>query len=203
MRNSGRSCGPTALILFTLFTTGAVRAEPYAAEPGVIASFKADLKEMKELLTQAQNELLETRDEVDALREEIAALTARLGSTHGAAMVSQDRHGAMVGGDVEVTGSLGQAGPRALADDKQTMRAEELLRVGDIAGARLVLQHSLRTGSPVAAFKLAETYDPKRLAAWSVVGLRGDPQKARELYQQARAGGVRVRQAQERISELR
>src|SRR5215204_1480347 len=144
MRYSGGSCGPTVLILFTLFTTGAVAAEPYAAEPGVIASFKADLKEMNELLTQAQNELLETRDEVDALREEIAALTARLGSTHGAAMVSQDRHGAI---------------------------------------------------------KLAETYDPKRLAAWSVVGLRGDPQKARELYQQARAGGVR--QAQERISELR
>src|SRR5829696_7181922 len=105
MRYSGGSCGPTALILFTLFTTGAVAAEPYAAEPGVIASFNADLKEMKELLTQAQNELLETRDEVDALREEIAALNARVGSTRDAAMVSQDRNDAM--GDVEVTGSLG------------------------------------------------------------------------------------------------
>src|SRR5829696_4422838 len=131
MRYSGGSCGPTALILFTLFTTGAVAAEPYAAEPGVIASFKADLKEMKELLTQAQKELLETRDEVDALREEIAALTARVGSTRDAARVSQDRHGAMGGDDVEVTGSLGQGEPPALAGDKQTMRAEELLRVGD------------------------------------------------------------------------
>jgi hypothetical protein len=196
MRYSGPSCGLMTLTLVTLLATGAARAEPYSPEAAVFASFKADMNAIKELLSQTQKELLETRDDVDAVREELAALNARLGSTERAARVS------MAGdADVEVTGSLGQPRPGDLAEDKQAVRVEQLVRLGDIAGARLVLQHWLRTGSPVAAFKLAETFDPRRLAAWSVVGLRGDPQKARELYQQARTGGIR--QAGERISELR
>src|SRR5687767_14160519 len=145
MRYSGRSCGPITLTLVTLLATGAARAEPYSPEAAVIASLKADLNAVKELLSQTQNEVVETRDEVDALRGELAALNARLGSTERAAV---SRAGDV---DVEVTGSLGQPRPRDLAEDKNALRAEQLLRLGDIAGARLVLQHSLRSGSPVAA----------------------------------------------------
>jgi hypothetical protein len=106
-----------------------------------------------------------------------------------------------------VTGALAQ-GQRGLtlphlttpADDKQLARVEELLRIGDVAGARLYLEHLLPGGSPAVAFRLAETYDPERLAAWRVVGVRGDPQKARELYERALAGGIV--QAQERLARL-
>jgi hypothetical protein len=65
----------------------------------------------------------------------------------------------------------------------------------------LVLEHALRGKNPAVAFKLAETYDPQRLAAWRVVGVRGDAQKARELYQQAQLGGFQ--QAQGRLADLR
>jgi TPR repeat protein len=85
--------------------------------------------------------------------------------------------------------------------EQQLAKAEQLLRQGDIQGARLLLQYLLSTGSPLVAFKLAETYDPKRLATWKAFGVRADPQKARELYQRAQAGGVK--DAQDRLSGLR
>src|SRR5215213_1346897 len=74
-----------------------------------------------------------------------------------------------------------------------------LLRLGDVATARLFLGHSLRGGSPLAAYKLAETYDPKRLRALNVIGIGGDSQKARELYQHALSGGIQ--QARERLGD--
>jgi TPR repeat protein len=85
-------------------------------------------------------------------------------------------------------------------DDKQLAQVDELLRIGDVAGARLYLEHLLPGGSPAVAFRLAETYDPGRLAAWGVVGVRGDLKKARELYERALAGGII--QAQERLVGL-
>jgi len=71
------------------------------------------------------------------------------------------------------------------ADGRQMAKAEELLRQGDVSGARLLLEHASRQGSAVAAFKLAETYDPGQLRGWRVVGVRGDASKARELYTRA------------------
>jgi hypothetical protein len=85
--------------------------------------------------------------------------------------------------------------------EQQLAKAEQLLRQGDIQGARLLLEYLLSTGSPNVAFKLAETYDPKRLATWKAFGVRADPQKARELYEKAQAGGIK--DAQERVSGLR
>ena len=72
----------------------------------------------------------------------------------------------------------------------------ELLRQGDIAGARLYLEHL----SAAVDFRLAETYDPERLAAWLAVGIPADPKKARELYERALAGGLI--EAQERLARL-
>ncbi len=86
--------------------------------------------------------------------------------------------------------------PRPPTDEQQFASVEELLRNGDIAGARLYLEH---LGAAVA-FRLAETYDPERLAAWQAVGIPADPMKARELYERALAGGVT--EAQERLDRL-
>lgn len=69
-------------------------------------------------------------------------------------------------------------------------RAQGLIREGDISGARLLLERAHAGGSRRAAFHLAETYDPRRLADWRALGIRGDPARARALYLQAKDGGI-------------
>jgi hypothetical protein len=70
-------------------------------------------------------------------------------------------------------------------------RAETLLKMSDISGARLILERAMSAGSARAAYLLAQTYDPRVLDEWRVVGLKGDPAKAQELYARAQAGGIR------------
>jgi len=69
-------------------------------------------------------------------------------------------------------------------------RARLLLELGDIVTARVALERATESGSPIAAFALAETYDPAVLSAWGAVGTRSDSAKARQLYATAAAGGV-------------
>ncbi|KAA2235763.1 hypothetical protein [Salinarimonas soli] len=69
-------------------------------------------------------------------------------------------------------------------------RARGLIEQGDISGARLVLEHALHAGSSRAAFHLAETYDPRILASWRALGIRGDAKRARELYAKASERGI-------------
>jgi TPR repeat protein len=77
--------------------------------------------------------------------------------------------------------------------DRLLVKADELLRRGDVGGARLVLERALGEGSELAAFRLAETYDPKRLSAWGVLGTKPDPGKARQLYERACAAGIQCK----------
>jgi TPR repeat protein len=86
-------------------------------------------------------------------------------------------------------------------DDRLTARADELFRKGDVSGARLLLEHSLKSGNARAAFLLAETFDPHVLAKLGVMGIRGDAAKAREFYAQAQALGMT--QASARIEALK
>ncbi len=87
------------------------------------------------------------------------------------------------------------------ADDRLMMRADELLRKGDVSGARLLLERSLAGGNARAAFLLAETFDPNILSRLGAMGIRGDVAKAREFYAQAQALGIP--QAGERIQALK
>ena len=82
-----------------------------------------------------------------------------------------------------------------------TSRASELLRLGDISGARLLLGRAAASGDARAIFALAETYDPNRLAALGVRGIRGEPERAKALYAEALAEGVA--EARLRLSDLR
>jgi hypothetical protein len=103
--------------------------------------------------------------------------------------------------DVEVTGSLPSTNIASAADQDFISKAEDLLKRGNVAGARLVLEHGLRAGgSALLVFHLGETYDPNRLSRWRVVGVRPDSQKARGLYNQAAGAGVQI--ARERIANL-
>ena len=88
-----------------------------------------------------------------------------------------------------------------LNEQRLLARAKALLQQADISGARSLLEHAIEHGSARAAFMLAETYDARVLQSWGARGISGDPTKARELYQQAQAGGIE--DAKERIAILK
>jgi hypothetical protein len=65
-------------------------------------------------------------------------------------------------------------------------RSEALLKLREVASARLLLERAVANGNVKAAYLLAQTYDPRVLEAWQVRGIRGDLEKARDLYERAR-----------------
>jgi TPR repeat protein len=79
-------------------------------------------------------------------------------------------------------------------------RAMALIDNRDISSARLLLERAMAEGSAEAAFHLAETFDPRMLEAWRVIGPVGDPAKARHLYEQA--ASAQVAEARERLAGL-
>lgn len=82
--------------------------------------------------------------------------------------------------------------PAAEVDGKALVeRAERLIRLGDISGARLVLERAAGRGDSRATFLLAQTCDPLMLRAWKVQGLKPDPDRARALYDKAAQEGQR------------
>jgi hypothetical protein len=68
---------------------------------------------------------------------------------------------------------------------KLLQRGRELLRTGDIAGARLAFQPLAEAGNAEAALALGETFDPRFLARQNVIGIVGDEARARTWYQRA------------------
>jgi len=79
-------------------------------------------------------------------------------------------------------------------------RAKRLLEQGDVGAARSVLEHAAESGSALATFALAESYDPIVLSAWGTAGTQGDAAKAQQLYAKAAAGGVEA--AKDRLKTL-
>jgi hypothetical protein len=69
-------------------------------------------------------------------------------------------------------------------------RALTLIGSRDISGARLVLERAAAQGSKRAIYLLAQTYDPKALKAWAVIGLPGDQAMADVLYRKAGAADM-------------
>jgi hypothetical protein len=205
-------------VLLTAFAVGGIAQADEDRILRDVKEMKAALETLKARLSNVELDALQSADEMEAFREEFAAIRHRVRrtlDTQPSASISSHGTYASLIPDVTSTGAVGRVAeppvsqvPSGIAElppglttaEKQLGKAEELLRVGDIVGARLVLEHALRRGNPLVAFKLAETYDARRLAAWGVVGIRGDATKARELYQRAHAGGVQ--QARERVADL-
>jgi hypothetical protein len=69
--------------------------------------------------------------------------------------------------------------------DPLVERARGLIQLGDISGARLLLERAQARNAPNATFLLAQTWDPAMLKTWKVRGLRADPDLARSLYAKA------------------
>ncbi len=74
--------------------------------------------------------------------------------------------------------------------EKLYRRAEGLVADGDFAGARLLLERAVEAGHAGALFMLASTYDPNVLGKVNALGIKGEPEKAKALYQQALAAGI-------------
>jgi hypothetical protein len=85
---------------------------------------------------------------------------------------------------------LAPEAPGNLEAERLVAQARLLLLDGNIIAARSVLERASESGSALALFFLAETYDPASLSAWGLFGRRGNVTKARELYAKAVAGGV-------------
>jgi hypothetical protein len=79
-------------------------------------------------------------------------------------------------------------------------RGRELIDVGDIASARLLLQRAADAREPQAAFALAGTYDPAVLSRVKAYGIAPDLAMARSWYEKAREFGSS--DAQRRLEQL-
>lgn len=71
-------------------------------------------------------------------------------------------------------------------------RGDELLALGDISGARRLLERAEAAGSASAALRLAETYDPRTLPFLNARGLQPDPAAALAWYRRAEVRGASV-----------
>ena len=99
--------------------------------------------------------------------------------------------------------TIGRGGSSIFATDEARLiaRAEFLIGQGDVGGARRFLERAVEGHSARAAFLLAETYDLRILRTLQVYGVRGDTQRALELYGVASEGGID--KAKERMSALK
>jgi hypothetical protein len=114
----------------------------------------------------------------------------------GDALIDPRQPLAVQGVQPQSTATIFQAGETRLI-----ARAEALIKQSDFAGARLLLEHALEKGSARAAFMMAETYDWRALRSVQAYGIRGDAEKARELYELAAVAGID--QARERLEALK
>jgi hypothetical protein len=74
----------------------------------------------------------------------------------------------------------------AAEEDQMLDRALNFLRDGDIASARLILEHLARKGSGKAAMALGQTFDPVFFRSMNTLGgLRPDSAKAQAWYKMA------------------
>jgi hypothetical protein len=80
-------------------------------------------------------------------------------------------------------------------------RAEFLIKQSDFSAARLLLEHAVNKGSARAAFMMAETYDWRMLRSIQAHGVRGDSEKAQQLYELAAGAGIE--KARERLEALK
>jgi hypothetical protein len=81
-------------------------------------------------------------------------------------------------------------------------RGQTFLQQGDIASARLFFERAAKHGDVAAMTALARTFDPVELRRHGVLGIKGDPNRAMELYRSAAsAGDATAQQSMTRLSD--
>ena len=79
-------------------------------------------------------------------------------------------------------------------------RARSMLTLGDIAAARLLLERAANARDAIAAFLLAQTYDPAVLRVRDTRSITPDPVMARDWYRKAASFGSAA--AQQRLTQF-
>ena len=69
-------------------------------------------------------------------------------------------------------------------------RGDDLLRVGDVASARLFYERAAEAGNGQAALRMAATFEAAFLVQIGAPEMAGDPAKARFWYERARKLGA-------------
>jgi hypothetical protein len=141
------------------------------------------------------------RERANALEQELAAARQEIQHLKSVVVATDPRPGQLTAVSVPATSSDPAPNTSSLSVEHGRIlaRVGELIRLRDVSGARLLLERAVETGDSKAAFMLAETYDPRVLARWGV-RMASDPQKARQLYEKASAGGIA--EARERMEGL-
>ena len=81
-------------------------------------------------------------------------------------------------------------------------RGQDMLKVGDILAARLLLRRAAEAGNSEAAFKLASTFDPIVLRDVGIIGVAPDVTQALSWYEIASAlGSEEARHSTERLGQ--
>ena len=78
--------------------------------------------------------------------------------------------------------------PEMVLAERLVERAERMIELRDVGGARLLLERAVSLGHGRSAHLLGQTYDPRMLGAWGIVGMNGDLSKAKEFYDRAKTG---------------
>ena len=162
------------------------------------AKLKRSLQLERDRVARLQRELASERNGQDASAATTAGQVTREKKREAEAAKS------VAAGQVTVADARGEAQltpENAAQVARLVARASVLLGQGDVGSARIVLERAAETGSAQASFRLAETYDPLILRKWGTYGTHGDAAKARDLYAQAQAGGIK--EATERLDALR
>jgi TPR repeat protein len=97
----------------------------------------------------------------------------------------------------------GAAAPKTLDAETVaalTLRAKNLLALGDIGGARLLLERVANAQDATAALLLAQTYDPTVLGVRDTRSVTPDPVLARDWYRKAASLGSEA--AQQRLAQM-
>jgi len=174
-----------------------VRAELNAAKARTSAVAKQQV-ETAHAFEQEKRSLEQERARAEALARELASARAELEAAkartsavaaarsiaaqppeHDKRALEQERAG------IEAAGATGRGGARSAATERMIERAQKLIALADVNGARLLLERSLALGDERAAFLLAQTYDPRVLAERGLREVQGDAAKARTLYLRA------------------
>jgi hypothetical protein len=177
---------------------------------------QAEAREARRMADAKQKELKlaidESRAKVEALAHDSNPPPASGGATQAQPRnhpVSEANASGLPGDGVAVlppspveTGQSLQTNAASSSEEARLVaRADTLIKQSDFTGARLLLERALEKGSARAAFMMAETYDSRTLRAMQAHGVRGDPEKARELYELAAVAGIE--QARERLEALK
>ena len=81
--------------------------------------------------------------------------------------------------------SLPLSGEALAQATRLVTQGERFLAQGNIAIAREYFQRAADLGLPIAAMKMAETYDSAALTARGTLGPKADPAAARKWYERA------------------